>query len=224
MHDRGMEAHGTTYQVGDSNLFAVGSVLRPSKMAIRVLGQGKEVSFSVDQFLRSNTIEGEKFLFNSRFGKLSAAENEEYLKESYKGNRIEPQKIEKGFTREQVMEEARRCMHCDCRDMVHCRLRLYSDEYQADQKRFKSEERHLFKKLDQHDTVVFEPSKCIKCGICVRITENYKEEFGLTFIGRGFDVVVGIPFDETLSNGLKVAATKAALACPTGALSLKVQK
>jgi len=55
----------------------------------------------------------------------------------------------------------------------------------------------------------------------VRINEKYKEECGFTFIGRGFDVVVGIPFNETLENGLKVAATKAAVACPTGALTMK---
>ena len=53
------------------------------------------------------------------------------------------------------------------------------------------------------------------------MTEKHKEKFGFTFIGRGFDVVVGIPFNETLENGLKVAATKAAVACPTGALAMK---
>jgi NADH dehydrogenase/NADH:ubiquinone oxidoreductase subunit G len=79
----------------------------------------------------------------------------------------------------------------------------------------------MFTKLDQHDRVIYEPSKCIKCGICVRITEKYKEDFGLAFIGRGFDVVVGIPFNETLERGLIKAATKVALACPTGALSMK---
>ena len=48
----------------------VGSALRPSRMAIRALGQGKEVSFSVHQFLTGAEARGEPFLFNSRFGKL----------------------------------------------------------------------------------------------------------------------------------------------------------
>jgi len=221
MHAKGVEANAKTYQVDDTNVFVVGSALKPSKMAIRVLGQGKEVSFSVDQYLSGKVVTGEPFMFNSRFGKLQLAEHAEYLKESAEGDRLEPEVLTDGFTPEQVMEEAKRCLHCDCRDMHHCKLRLYSDEYGADQRRFKSDERVMCTKLDQHELVIYEPSKCIKCGICVRITESYKEEFGLTFIGRGFDVVVGIPFNETLGRGLKKAATKAALACPTGALSLK---
>lgn len=222
MHAKGIEAAAKTFQVGDTNVFVVGSALKPSKMAIRVLGQGKEVSFSVDQYLSGEAVTGERFMFNSRFGKLLPEEYAEYMKESFEGDRLEPAKLTDGFTPEQVMEEAKRCMHCDCRDMHHCRLRTYSDEYDADQRRFKSDERLLCTKQDQHDLVIYEPSKCIKCGICVRITEKYKEEFGFTFIGRGFDVVVGIPFNETLGHGLKKAAAKVAIACPTGALSMKV--
>jgi ferredoxin len=223
MHTKGVEANGDTYRVRD-NLFVVGSALKPSKMAIRALGQGKEVSFSVDQYLAGKEVKGERFMFNSRFGKLLSSEHDEYMKESVKRDRIQPEVTAEGFTPTQVREEAKRCLHCDCRDMQHCKLRIYSDQYGADQKRFKSDERLLFTKMDQHERVIYEPSKCIKCGICVRITEKYKEDFGFTFIGRGFDVVVGIPFNESLERGLKVAATKVALACPTGALSLKAEK
>ena len=69
--------------------------------------------------------------------------------------------------------------------------------------------------------MIYEPSKCIKCGICVRITEKYREDFGMTFIGRGFDVEVGIPFSEPLRIGLSKVALEVAEACPTGAISKK---
>ncbi|MCK5067709.1 MAG: (2Fe-2S)-binding protein [Bacteroidales bacterium] len=221
MHARGVVAEGKSYRVGDTSVFVVGSALRPAKLAIRVLGQGKEVSFSVDQFLRNEPVTGERFLFNSRFGKLVPAEYAEYLKESKEGERLEPEVRAQGFTKEQVMEEAARCLHCDCRDLQNCRLRLYSDAYGADQKRFKSEERLACTKQVQHDQVIYEPSKCIKCGICVRITEKYKDAFGFTFIGRGFEVVVGVPFGESTAEGLKKAALEVADACPTGAISRK---
>ena len=222
MHAKGIEADADSYQVGETNVFVVGGALKPSRMAIRALGQGKEVSFSVDQYLSEKNVKGEKFMFNSRFGKLLPEEYAEYMKESKEGKRIEPEVLADGFTPEQVMEEAARCLHCDCRDMHNCKLRIYSDLYDANQKKFKSDERSLCTKLYQHKRVIYEPSKCIKCGICVKITEDYKEDYGLTFIGRGFEVVVGIPFNETLERGLDKAATKAALACPTGALSMKV--
>jgi ferredoxin len=221
MSSKGVEADPVTYRVAETSVFVVGSALRPSKLAIRALGQGKEASFSVHQFLSGMKISGEPFRFNSRFGKLAEMEQEEYLKESVRGPRIEPEQLASGFTPEQVVQEAARCLHCDCRDLHDCRLRLYSDHYGADQKRFRSEERTMCLKLDQHDAVIYEPSKCIKCGICVRITEKHREQFGMTFIGRGFDVVVGIPFNEPLANGLREVALEVADACPTGALSRK---
>jgi NADH dehydrogenase/NADH:ubiquinone oxidoreductase subunit G len=69
--------------------------------------------------------------------------------------------------------------------------------------------------------VVYEPEKCIKCGICVRITSKYKEPLGLTFIGKGFDVEVGVPFDEKQVNALEKTAILCAEHCPTGALALR---
>ncbi|MDF1576341.1 MAG: 2Fe-2S iron-sulfur cluster-binding protein [Bacteroidales bacterium] len=223
LHSKGVEADGKTYRVGGTGVFVVGSALKPSKMAIRVLGQGKGAAFSVDQYLRNQPVMGEPFLFNSRFGKLLPAEFAEYLKESVEGNRLEPARKGDGLSKEQVKEEAARCLHCDCRDLHKCRLRLYSDAYGADQKRFKSEERQLVTKQDQHQEVIYEPSKCIKCGICVRLTEKHQEEFGFTFIGRGFEVVVGIPFHENLAAGLKKVALEVADACPTGAISRKAE-
>jgi len=221
MHAKGIEANGSTFRVGDTGVFVVGSAFMPSKLAIRVLGQGKEAAFGVDQYLRGAEVIGEPSMFNSRFGRLLPAEHLEYLKESVEGKRIEPEKPGMGLSAEQVMEEAGRCLHCDCRDMHQCRLRIYSDAYGADQKRFKSEERTLCTKQDQHKQVIYEPTKCIKCGICVRIAEKYRDEFGLTFIGRGFEVVVGVPFNETIASGLKQAALEVADACPTGAISRK---
>jgi ferredoxin len=195
------------------------------KMAIRASALGKDAAIRVDQQLTGRPVTGERRLFNSRFGRLTPEENLEYLKESPAADRLEPaQGIHAGYTREEVMAEAARCMHCDCRKLGNCRLRDYSDEYQADQKRFQGPERKPLVKVIQHDTVIYEPEKCIKCGICVRITSEYKEELGLTFIGRGFDVKIGVPFSESLKSGLTHTAIKAAEACPTGALSLKAKE
>ena len=221
MIERGVKADKKSYQHQDSKLFVVGSALRPSKLAIRTLGQGKEVAFSIDQFLRGQDVTGEKFMFNSRFGKLHSLEIPEYLKESVKGERIEPESILKGLNPEQVMKEANRCLRCDCREIDNCKLRNYSDEYKADQRRFSGPDRKIITKSNQHDTLVYESTKCIKCGICVDITAEHAEDYGLTFIGRGFDIEIGVPFNKMLESGLKKIAIEAAEACPTGALSKK---
>ena len=222
VHERGLVAGDGTYRVEERNVFVAGSALKPARMAIRTLGQGKEAAFSVDQFLKSEPVRGEPFRFNSRFGKLFPAEYAEYLKETPgTGKRLEPVNMADGLGQKQVMEEAARCLHCDCRDRTGCKLRLYAEHYSAGQKRFRSDERQLVTRSLQHDTVIYEPSKCIKCGICVRLTELHREKYGMTFIGRGFDVVVAAPFNEELGSALQKVAEEVAAACPTGAICLK---
>jgi NADH dehydrogenase/NADH:ubiquinone oxidoreductase subunit G len=68
---------------------------------------------------------------------------------------------------------------------------------------------------------VFEPGKCILCGLCVQITTEAREPLGLSFIGRGFDLRIGVPFDDSMDRALKTTAARCADACPTGAIALK---
>lgn len=221
MTDKGIDADRQTYQVGKGKIFATGSAVRPSKMAIRALGQGREAAVSIDQYLSGLALTGESTGFNSRFGALQPEEVDEYLKESLPGKRIEPTLISEGFSREEVMKEAARCIHCDCRALDDCKLRDLSEQYHASQKRFWSEDRRQVQKFVQHSLLVYEPNKCVKCGICVRIAEEHKEKFGLSFIGRGFDVTIGVPFNEALEMGLEEVAEQVIEECPTGALASK---
>jgi len=223
MSSKGILADERNFRVGTTKIFVTGSALKPSRMAIRALGQGKEAAFSVNQYLKGVEVRGEHFRFNSRFGKLLAEEADEYLKESGPGERIEPDQLSEGLTADQVMREAGRCLHCDCRDLEHCLLREFADSYGAQQKRFQGDDRNKVVKHMQHELVVYEPSKCIKCGICVEICGEQREELGFTYIGRGFDVEIGVPFHGSVRDGLKKVAVEAARACPTGALAMKKQ-
>ncbi len=211
-----------TYRTNLPGVFAVGNVNRSAKLAIRSLGQGKEVSFSIEQYLNNRPVTGEPRGFNSRFGMLMQHEFQEYLKESVKEKAYMPSGgISEGYSLEEVRSEARRCLHCDCRKPDDCKLRTFSDSYQASQRRFSHDPRKQVRKITQHDTVIYEPEKCIKCGICVRITSLHMENLGLTFIGRGFDVEIGIPFNAKLNEALTKTAGLVAEACPTGALALR---
>jgi ferredoxin len=192
------------------------------KMAIKASALGKEAAWKVRQKLLGLPETGEPRMFNSRFGRLQESEALEYLKESVPVSRIEPALgFTHGMTAEEVVAEAARCLHCECRKPDHCQLRIFSHEYGSDQKRFQGPKRKAVTRQFQHATVIYEPQKCIKCSICVRITSKHQEEYGLTFIGRGFDVVVGVPFGESVRAGLTHTAEEAANACPTGALAMK---
>ena len=219
---KGILVDRNSYQTDVENVFAIGNALRSSRLAVRSVGQGKEVAFSIWQYLNGKTLTGEPRMFNSRFGKLVSDEYSEYLKESVPAKRIVPGGGgREGFSADEAIAEAKRCLHCDCRAIDNCKLRVYADEYEADQKRFKTSDRRKMTKLNTHSFLIYEPQKCIKCGICVRLTEKYGERFGFTYIGRGFDVVVGVPFHEELSNALTETAIRVAKSCPTGAIELK---
>jgi NADH dehydrogenase/NADH:ubiquinone oxidoreductase subunit G len=91
-------------------------------------------------------------------------------------------------------------------------------EYGASQQRFKGDRREFRVDLS-HPAVVFEPGKCIACGICVRIAAEGRDKLGMGFSGSGFDVRAAVPFDGMLGDGLQETALACADACPTGALA-----
>jgi predicted molibdopterin-dependent oxidoreductase YjgC len=124
---------------------------------------------------------------------------------------------------ESARSEAARCMHCDCRKAEGCRLRELADRYGAEQRRLKGEQRRAFRRVDDHPEVVFEEGKCVKCGICVRIARAEGADPGLTFIGRGIEAQVGVPFGDALRDGLGDLALRLAEACPTGAIARRDQ-
>jgi hypothetical protein len=211
-----------TYETSEIGIFACGSVLRPQKMAVRAVAQGKAAALSADRFLKGLKPEKSARKFNSRFDKLSEPEFAEYLKESVPGDRAAPSAgMMAGYNREEAILEALRCLHCDCRKMDDCRLRDYSHEYKADRRKYPTGVRGTIVKYFEHDTVVYEPEKCIRCGLCIDITVKNREATGLTFIGRGFDVRMDVPFRDVISAGLTHSATECVLSCPTGALSVK---
>ncbi len=218
-NDKGFIANDNTFQTNNKKVFAAGNALRSSRLAIRSLAQGKEAATAILQMLKGDKVVGQPLKFNSKFAKLIIPEYAQYLKESVDLKRIEPVNgFINGLTEEEVKNEASRCMHCDCRKATNCMLRDNSDIYNAQQKHYYYDERKPVRKIF-HDVIVYEPEKCIKCGICVRITEKYKERYGLTYIGRGFEVEIGVPFNESINEGLREVALKVADSCPTGSIS-----
>ena len=105
-----------------------------------------------------------------------------------------------------------------CRSSGHCLMQHYAEIYGADASRYRAERRAFTQQL-QPGGVIFEPGKCIVCGICVRLTEMAAEPLGLSFVGRGFEMRVAAPFDHTIEEGLGAVAAECVRHCPTGALA-----
>ncbi len=125
-----------------------------------------------------------------------------------------------GFSLAEGRQQAARCLHCDCRGLWTCKLREHAIKYHANPRHYEAR-RRVFQVDARHAEVIYEPGKCIDCGLCIQIAAAAGEPLGLTFVGRGFDVRVSAPFDRSVAEALSRAATACVAACPTAALAYK---
>ncbi len=202
--------------------FICGNPDREEKMAVRSAAYGNATAHQVNAFLGKHPETQPGWNFFSRTGKLTVDDHEAYLKEGAIANRVEPVKgLLAGFSATEAMLEASRCMHCDCRKPVSCKLRRYAAEYGIDRKHYAANDRKKIVKELQHERVVYEPQKCIRCGLCVEISSNDPSSAGMAFFGRGYEVEVGFALNAAMKDALAETAEECVKACPTGALSHK---
>ena len=218
----GIIINSKTYQASLPGVFAGGDAVRKRRLAVRAVADGKESAISIGQYLFGQIVTGVANTFNTHIGKLKEGEIERFAADAGKlrSSPLKPTQEGGGFTEEQARQETARCLHCDCRKAEVCKLRQYAQEYEARPGRYKAE-RRLFEQNTQHREVIYEPGKCISCGLCVQITAEAGEKFGLSFVGRGFDARVTVPFGRSVAEGLAQTASKCVDACPTGALAFK---
>jgi len=210
-----------TYETSVPGVFVAGDGLRPDELIIRSVAAGKTAAYCIDQHLAGVEVTGPPRAYGVRAGRLGDDELEALASGVSRAGRAVPVGGPRaGLTDEQAREEAFRCLGCNCSAEADCKLRRYAEQYGASASRFRGDRRRLERHI-QHGEVIYEPGKCILCGLCVAIAAEAREPLGLAFIGRGFDVHVGVPFDRSIDEGLTVAARRCANACPTGALVLR---
>jgi len=220
MGTKGIKIDSKTYETSLVGVFAGGDAVRRRRLTVRAVADGREAAIAIGQYLAGQKVGGAGKRFNSQIGRIKDEEKERFLSSASKGGRVLPASDVASFTAEQARAEAARCLHCDCRKPDACKLREYAEQFGARASVYKNE-RRLFKAEYEHAEVVFEPGKCIDCGLCVQITEREKERLGLSFVGRGFDVRVAVPFGRSIADGLERTARACVEACPTGALAYR---
>ena len=216
--EKGIKINPDTFETELKGVFACGDAVRKTGKTVQSVAQGKAVAGSVDQYLSKQKIVPFPGKFNSIIGKLGEGEMEEFLKGVDNSPRV---KNKEELTKSQAGKEAGRCLHCDCRKLDSCRLREYSDQCDAKQRHYRTGQRRKFTQDIRHDALIYESGKCIKCGICVRISEKAGIKFGYTFLERGFDAYVGVPFDQPLDKEFNKIMKECIDSCPTGALAYK---
>jgi ferredoxin len=213
---KGLKVDKTTMLTPSPGVFATGAAVTPYRHAVRACGDGRTAAQKIDAFLHGEAAAAPRS-FAIRLGVLSEAELAVFQVGAGSDTRA-ARAGPGGLSDHQANIESGRCLHCECGKLNPCMLRRYASAYDADSSAYKIARRPFTRQIVAGD-LVFEEGKCISCGLCVSITQREKEALGLTFIGRGFDVRVGVPLDRSLADALKKTAEECVRVCPTGALA-----
>ena len=214
-----LAADKTSMQSTRAGVFVAGRAGRPNGQPVGSVADGKAVAVCIHQYLTKQPVQRPPKPFSVFMGKIVEAEMPGFLQDASAAGRSNAAAMARDMR--SAIEESKRCVHCNCAKADSCKLRQLAIDYEVQPHRFSSGERLRFQRNVDHPLVCFEAGKCIRCGNCIQVAGDQQEALGLTFIGRGFNVHLGVPFHESLRDGLLEAARAAVAACPTGALTLR---
>ena len=111
------------------------------------------------------------------------------------------------------------CLTCDMSGK--CKLQEYCNRYGVDDTRFNTNTYSKEPKDETSKSIVRDPSKCILCGLCVRMCSEVQNIGAIDFAKRGKKVFVTPGFGRTMSETSCVGCGQCAAVCPTGAITIK---
>ena len=147
--------------------------------------------------------------------KLCREKTEQLSAEERKDNFSEV--VYNGFTEDQALKEASRCLECGCHDYYECKLVDFANQYNVEPDRFAGE-KNLVEFDDMHPFIIRDPNKCILCGLCVRVCDEVMGVGALGLVNRGFDTVVKPALEKPLAESGCEACGQCVKVCPVGAL------
>ncbi|MDO5580254.1 MAG: FAD-dependent oxidoreductase [Planctomycetia bacterium] len=216
---KGIAVDPETYQTAKESVFAIGTAVRGSgALPVRSAADGREAAEQILLYLCSKPFGSTRNRAFSRMKKTDPDVLLELSRGSSSADRKEPKDAGiDDFSMLEAKDQAERCFHCDCRGREKCRLLAESKKYAVQNTAYEEGRKAPFQ-IRRSGNLIYEPAKCIKCGLCIAIAKKNGEKYGLAFIGRGFDVRIDVPFGHDLKEALEKSAKECVEACPTGAL------
>jgi formate dehydrogenase alpha subunit len=104
-----------------------------------------------------------------------------------------------------------------CEKSGDCRLEKYAYDYGVKDTRFTGKRRE-FEILAENPFIVRDYTKCINCGLCVRVCRDVQVNNVVEFANKGFEARVTTPFERGMEDSNCVFCGQCVALCPTGAL------
>jgi len=213
----GVKVDARSRMTNRDGVFAAGNAVRPYRLVIQSVAEGKLAAQCIDAWLRGVVIPDRRHKFESRLARLTSGELCDFCEGYPETPRIDESITANEMSEAQARQEAQRCLECGCDALDHCQLHHYAAMYHCDAQRFRGD--HRYERRIEGEGVALESGKCILCGICVQLARNAPDAVGLTFLGRSIETSIGPPPGVTLHDALGSSARQCADACPTGAIS-----
>jgi len=224
-----LDANETTMQMNIPKIFAAGDAVTGPTNIIEAIAGGKTAAKYMEQFLLGQIVEEQKTFISTKdnFEKQATTDYEgcfmpcaryemPVLSENERHNFKE---VELGYQDELlVKQEANRCLECGCFAFYDCLLQKYCTDYGVDQNKYKGK----FQKFEvnfQHPQIELDNNKCILCGRCVRVCQEYSGNKAWAFFKRGSQTYITPNLEGNLEESRCDACGLCIDTCPTGALS-----
>lgn len=227
LNERGNIDVNDMFMTNLKGVFAGGDAVgNGADIAIQAIADGKHASKYIGDYLR-----GDFVVYNPLYTVKKDVKEKDLLhvpkaEKLYMGHE-EPEirmhnftEVVHGFTEENAIAEANRCLECGCMDAFECNLFEYANDYDVKPQRFEGAKKEDI--IDEeHFFFTKDPNKCILCGMCVRICDEVMDQGVLGFANRGFTAKVQPAFDKTMNETDCISCGQCISVCPTGALQEK---
>lgn len=205
-------------------VFAGGDAVTGPGIAVEAIAQGKKAALAMHAYISgeeqplAGTFTVERTgLTADDFADVERVERVKVVHRDPAVRRHDFLEIAGRMTPEQAKQEGSRCLECGCQDYFECKLIKYAGEYQVDPQRI-SGDKHPVMAGDDHPFIERDAAKCILCGLCIRICDEYMGVGALGLVHRGFDSLVKPEFGRPLLDSPCISCGQCVSVCPTGAL------
>ncbi len=224
-----VEVDPKTFETTVEGVFSGGDVVTGAATAIEAIAAGRKAAYAIDAYVREGRARSEPEPFLSRKDVFRKVTLEDLRSRESKPRRPMPVvpvnerikdfvEVERGYTGDDVHEEAARCLECGCVALFDCDLRQYATEYGVEVSRFLGEARRHERDLS-HPLIELDRNKCILCGRCVRMCSDVVGLSVFGFVDRGFGTIVAPALGGSLLEAGCISCGLCIGTCPTGAIA-----